>query len=82
MCHVPLLGTRAKCGLVQILMLLCVFSSSAHAVGTIFSTILAGSGQDIALAATSDAQGNVYVAGLTYSPDFPVTPGASSRSRW
>jgi uncharacterized protein (TIGR03437 family) len=69
-------GTRAKCGLIQILILLCIFASNAHAVGTTFSTILAGSGQDIALAVTSDAQGNVYVAGLTYSPDFPVTPGA------
>jgi Beta-propeller repeat len=74
--HMPSFGTRAKWGLVQILMLLCVFASSAHAAGTIFSTILTGSGQDIALTVTSDAQGNVYVAGLTYSPDFPVTAGA------
>ena len=74
--HIPSLGAGAKCGLVQILILLCVFASSANAVGTNFSTILAGSGQDMALAVTSDAQGNVYVAGRTYSPDFPVTADA------
>ncbi|HWB85389.1 MAG TPA: SBBP repeat-containing protein [Bryobacteraceae bacterium] len=45
--------------------------------GTIFSTILNGSGQDFALAAASDAAGNTYVAGLTYSPDFAVSPGAA-----
>jgi uncharacterized protein (TIGR03437 family) len=67
---------RRKSGLAQILILLCIFASTAHAAGTTFSTILAGSGQDMALAVTSDAQGNTYVAGLTYSPDFPVTPGA------
>src|ERR1039458_10132742 len=74
--HIPSLGAGAKCGLVQILILLCVFASSANAVGTNFSTILAGSGQDMALAVTSDAQGNVYVAGRIYSPDFPVTADA------
>jgi len=56
--------------------LLCALSGAVHAAGTIFSTVLRGSGQDFALAATSDAQGNTYVAGLTYSADFPVTAGA------
>jgi uncharacterized protein (TIGR03437 family) len=60
----------------RIAMLLCALSGAVHAAGTIFSTVLRGSGQDIALAATSDAQGNAYVAGLTYSADFPVTAGA------
>jgi uncharacterized protein (TIGR03437 family) len=37
---------------------------------------MGGIGQDYAAAVATDPQGNVYVAGLTYSPDFPVTPGA------
>ena len=32
--------------------------------------------QDYAAAVATDAQGNVYVAGLTYSPDFRVTAAA------
>jgi len=58
------------------MILFCALPSAVHAAGTILSTVLRGSGQDIALAATSDAQGNAYVAGLTYSADFPVTAGA------
>jgi uncharacterized protein (TIGR03437 family) len=41
-----------------------------------FSTLLGGAGQEYASAVASDAAGNTYVAGLTYSPDFPVTAGA------
>ena len=78
--HIPFLGAGAKCGPVQILIVLCIFASTANAVGTSFSTVLAGSGQDMALAVTSDAQGNVYVAGRTYSSDFPVTSGAFQAS--
>jgi len=44
--------------------------------GTIYSAILGGSGQDYATSVASDTEGNVYVVGLTYSPDFPVTAGA------
>jgi uncharacterized protein (TIGR03437 family) len=47
-----------------------------YAAGPGFSAVLGGSGQDYAAAVASDAQGNTYVAGLTYSPDFPVTAGA------
>ena len=56
--------------------LLCALAGNLHAAGTLFSTVLAGGGQDFATSVTSDAQGNSYVAGLTYSSDFPVTPGA------
>jgi hypothetical protein len=59
---------------VHIPLLLCLASGAVHAAGPVFSTILGGSGQDYA---TSDARGNIYVAGLTYSPDFPVTSGAA-----
>src|SRR6202021_1547206 len=38
-----------------------------------FSTIFGGLGQDYASSLATDAQGNIYVAGLTYSSDFPVT---------
>ncbi len=56
--------------------LLCLFAGTVHAAGPVFAALLGGSGQDFATSVASDAQGNVYVAGLTYSPDFRVTPEA------
>lgn len=38
----------------------------------VFSTYLGGSEYDVVRAAALDAAGNVYVAGQTYSKDFPV----------
>jgi hypothetical protein len=55
---------------------LFVFQCAARAAGPVFTTALTGSGQEFASAVTTDAQGNTYVAGLTYSNDFHVTPGA------
>ncbi len=40
------------------------------------ATYLGGSSQDGATAVATDPQGNIYVAGYSYSPDFPVTAGA------
>ena len=62
---------------IQIAIILCLFSGAIQASGTDFAAILGGSGQDYATAVASDAQGNTYVVGLTYSPDFPVTTGAA-----
>ena len=42
----------------------------------LWSTYLGGSGMDTAGGIAVDATGNVYVAGSTGSPNFPVTPGA------
>jgi uncharacterized protein (TIGR03437 family) len=42
----------------------------------VFSTCFGGSAEDAASAMTVDPQGNLYVTGLTNSPDFPVTKGA------
>ena len=55
---------------------LLALAGTVHASGTLFSTVLSGIGQEYANAVTSDAQGNTYVAGRTYSKDFPVTPGS------
>jgi hypothetical protein len=41
-----------------------------------YVTYLGGRGPDDAYAIAEDAAGNVYVAGATYSDDFPVTTGA------
>ena len=41
----------------------------------LYSTYLAGTSEDNGTALTIDSQGNVYVAGYTYSSDFPVTTG-------
>src|ERR1019366_4716963 len=72
-------GARAWCRRVPLAVALWSIAA-ANAAGPGFSAgvsaILGGSGQDYAAAVATDPQGRVYVAGLTYSPDFPVTPGA------
>ncbi|MGD0009788.1 MAG: SBBP repeat-containing protein [Terriglobia bacterium] len=58
------------------------FVTKLNPTGTalVYSTYLGGSGSigggDIGNAIVVDTAGNVYVAGQTYSTDFPVTPGA------
>ena len=42
----------------------------------LFSTLLGGSGQDIANAIAVDRNENAYVAGRADSTDFPITPGS------
>ena len=41
----------------------------------IYSTYLAGTGQDIANGIAIDAQGHAWITGTTTSPDFPSLPG-------
>jgi len=45
----------------------------------LYSTYLGGSGSDLALGGTIDSNGNIYVAGVTSSYDFPTTSGAFDR---
>ncbi|QQS48978.1 MAG: SBBP repeat-containing protein [Acidobacteriota bacterium] len=44
--------------------------------GPVWSTLLGGSGRDVAYSLTMDQNSNVVVAGMTGSRDFPVTPDA------
>jgi hypothetical protein len=65
----------------RIIILLFALAGTVHAAGTVYSAVLAGSGEDYASAVMFDSGGNTYVAGLTYSPDFPVTPEAFQTPR-
>jgi uncharacterized protein (TIGR03437 family) len=53
-----------------------VATSLCHAASSGFSAVLGSPGTDYANAVASDGAGNTYVAGVTYSSAFPVTPGA------
>ena len=48
--------------------------------GVVFSTFIGGSEADHAHAIAIDAASRVFVAGTTWSSDFPVTPGAYDTS--
>lgn len=41
----------------------------------VYSTYLGGTGNDLGLGIAVDLLGSAYVAGVTASPDFPITPG-------
>ncbi|MDR3569128.1 MAG: SBBP repeat-containing protein [Syntrophobacteraceae bacterium] len=49
---------------------------AAGGAALVYSTYLGGSDEDLASGVAIDASGNAYVTGVTYSSDFPVTPGA------
>ena len=44
--------------------------------GILYSTYIGGSNRDVPLGIGVDAAGNAYIAGFTYSANFPITGGA------
>ncbi|MEO5928770.1 MAG: hypothetical protein ABIR47_02450, partial [Candidatus Kapaibacterium sp.] len=47
--------------------------------GIVWATYYGGNGLDGTGGMALDAAGNIYVAGFSYSPNFPVDPGAAGR---
>ena len=59
---------------------IAVSKLNATGAALVFSTFLGGIGEDANPRIALDGSGNAYVTGHTYSPDFPVTPGAYDAS--
>ncbi|MBM4429736.1 MAG: hypothetical protein FJ026_05210, partial [Chloroflexi bacterium] len=57
-----------------------VVKLDASASALIYATFLGASQDDMAYGAALDDSGNLFVTGKTWSPDFPVTPGAFDTS--
>lgn len=55
-----------------------VMAISANGSGILYSTYLGGTTQDDGLGIAADDTGNAYVAGLSYSPDFPLLNGVDT----
>jgi hypothetical protein len=49
---------------------------NASGSGAVFSTFLGGSGFEIARSVARHPSGNLYITGITFSTDFPITVGA------
>jgi hypothetical protein len=52
------------------------FSQTQNILGLLASTFFGGDGGDYVNCMTVDDNGNVYLAGFSYSSDFPITPNA------
>ncbi len=74
----PTCGTAANCNA----RVNDVFVSKFNAAGTglVYSTFAGGSNSDTGYAIAIDPTGSASVAGVTFSPDFPVTSGAFDTS--
>ncbi|HEV8132087.1 MAG TPA: SBBP repeat-containing protein, partial [Acidobacteriota bacterium] len=57
------------------------FVAKLNAAGSalVYSTYLGGNGRDQGFGIAVDTEGNAYVAGATFSTNFPTTPGALKR---
>ncbi|HUO57970.1 MAG TPA: SBBP repeat-containing protein [bacterium] len=53
-----------------------VFELNSTGSDLIYSTYLGGTNSDFGIGIVIDINGNTYLAGTTYSSDFPITPGA------
>ena len=52
------------------------FATKVDPTGTLaYSTYLGGAADDLAFGIATDTGGHAYLVGMTFSPDFPTTPG-------